>query len=117
MLILDSTYAKRRYAFTDMAALKILDNTAATETIRSYQAVTLGNSSTLKIGDRIVTIGYPFTSKIAMTAGIIDQTDNLLYFLFLGYLVPNTIETDVAINPGNYGGPLINIDGDGNDIW
>jgi S1-C subfamily serine protease len=104
-----------RDAFTDTAMLKIVNNnndTTAPESIRSSEPVTLGNSSELKIGDRVVTIGYPFASRIAMTAGIIGQTDYLLYFPFLGYSVPNTIETDVAVNPGNSGGPLINMDGE-----
>jgi S1-C subfamily serine protease len=103
-----------RDAFTDTAVLKIEgnNNTAVPNTVRSSGPVTLGNSSALKIGDRVVTIGYPFASKIAMTAGIIGQTDYLLYFPFLGYSVPNTIETDVAVNPGNSGGPLINMRGE-----
>jgi serine protease Do len=104
-----------RDAFTDTAVLKIVDNnndTAVPESIRSSQPVTLGNSSALKIGDRVVTIGYPFASNIALTSGVIGQTDYLLYFPFLGYSVPNTIETDVAVNPGNSGGPLINMDGE-----
>ena len=103
-----------RDAFTDTAVLKIEDNnnTAVPNTVRSSGPVTLGNSSALRIGDHVVTIGYPFASKIAMTAGIIGQTDYLLYFPFLGYSVPNTIETDVAVNPGNSGGPLINMRGE-----
>ena len=103
-----------RDAFTDTAVLKIGDNNNATfnETNISSVPVTLGNSSLLRIGDRVVTIGYPFASKIAMTAGIIGQTDYLLYFPFLGYSVPNTILTDVAVNPGNSGGPLINMRGE-----
>jgi S1-C subfamily serine protease len=103
-----------RDAFTDMAVLELVDNngTAAPSNIRSSDPVTLGNSSSLKIGERVVTIGYPFASKIAMTAGIVGQTDYLLYFPFLGYSVPNTIETDVAVNPGNSGGPLINMNGE-----
>ena len=103
-----------RDAFTDTAVLKIEDNnnTTVPNTVRSSGPVTLGNSSALRIGDHVVTIGYPFASKIAMTAGIIGQTDYLLYFPFLGYSVPNTIETDVAVNPGNSGGPLINMRGE-----
>lgn len=103
-----------RDAFTDTAVLRIEDNnnTAVPNNVRSSGSVTLGNSSALKIGDHVVTIGYPFASKIAMTAGIIGQTDYLLYFPFLGYSVPNTIETDVAVNPGNSGGPLINMRGE-----
>ncbi|MPZ07956.1 MAG: hypothetical protein GEU26_16330, partial [Nitrososphaeraceae archaeon] len=56
-----------RDAFTDTAVLKIEDNnnTAVPNTVRSSGSVTLGNSSALKIGDHVVTIGYPFASKIA----------------------------------------------------
>jgi S1-C subfamily serine protease len=103
-----------RDAFTDTAVIKIIanNNTAPPETNIFFDPVTLGNSSSLRIGDHVVTIGYPFASKIAMTAGIIGQTDYLLYFPFLGYSVPNTILTDVAVNPGNSGGPLINMRGE-----
>jgi S1-C subfamily serine protease len=103
-----------RDAFTDTAVIKIIanNNTELPETPISFKPVTLGNSSSLRIGDHVVTIGYPFASKIAMTAGIIGQTDYLLYFPFLGYSVPNTILTDVAVNPGNSGGPLINMRGE-----
>ena len=103
-----------RDAFTDTAVIKIIanNNTAPPETNIFFDPVTLGNSSSLRIGDHVVTIGYPFASKIAMTAGIISQTDYLLYFPFLGYSVPDTILTDVAVNPGNSGGPLINMRGE-----
>lgn len=104
-----------RDGFTDTAVLRIMDDntTAPGETVRpSAEPVTLGNSSALRIGDRVVTIGYPFASKIAMTSGIVGQTDYLLYFPFLGYSVPNTIETDLAVNPGNSGGPLVNMRGE-----
>jgi S1-C subfamily serine protease len=98
-----------RDAFTDTAVIKIIDNnTTLPEATISFEPVTLGNSSSLRIGDHVVTIA----SNIAMTAGIISQTDYLLYFPFLGYSVPNTILTDVAVNPGNYGGPLINMRGE-----
>jgi S1-C subfamily serine protease len=103
-----------RDGFTDIAVLKVMNdnNTVLPGTARSLEPVVLGNSSALRIGDHVVTIGYPFASKIAMTAGIIGQTDYLLYFPFLGYSVPNAILTDVAVNPGNSGGPLINMRGE-----
>lgn len=105
-----------RDAFTDIAVLRVTqgNNTATntSETLPFSEPVTLGNSSALKIGEQVSTIGYPFASKIVMTAGIIGQTDYLLYFPFLGFSVPNTIQTDVAVNPGNSGGPLINMRGE-----
>jgi S1-C subfamily serine protease len=104
-----------RDAFTDIAVLRVMqDNntTSIPETLQSSEPVTLGNSSALKIGEQVSTIGYPFASKIEMTAGIIGQTDYLLYFPYLAYSVPNIIQTDVAVNPGNSGGPLINMAGE-----
>jgi S1-C subfamily serine protease len=103
-----------RDGFTDIAVLRIIgDNKTTLPGIAgSLEPVVLGNSSALRIGDHVVTIGYPFAFKIAMTAGITGQTDYLLYFPVLGYSVPNTILTDVAVNPGNSGGPLINMRGE-----
>lgn len=103
-----------RDAFTDTAVLRIMqdNDTTIPETLPLPEPVKLGNSSALNIGEQVSTIGYPFASKIVMTAGIIGQTDYLLYFPFLGYSVPNTIQTDVAVNPGNSGGPLINMRGE-----
>lgn len=104
-----------RDAFTDTAVLEIMQGNNTTiihETFLASEPVTLGNSSALNIGEQVSTIGYPFASKIVMTAGIVGQTDYLLYFPFLGYSVPNTIQTDVSVNPGNSGGPLINMRGE-----
>ena len=103
-----------RDAFTDTAVLRIMqdNDTTIPETLPLPEPVKLGNSSALNIGEQASAIGYPFASKIVMTAGIIGQTDYLLYFPFLGYSVPNTIQTDVAVNPGNSGGPLINMRGE-----
>lgn len=103
-----------RDAFTDTAVLRIMqdNDTTIPETLPLTEPVKLGNSSALNIGEQVSTIGYPFASKIVMTGGIIGQTDYLLYFPFLGYSVPNTIQTDVAVNPGNSGGPLINMRGE-----
>lgn len=100
-----------RDAFTDTAVLELVNGnrTAFPEIARTSEPVTLGNSSALNIGDRVVTIGYPFASKIAMTAGIIGQTDYLLYFPLLGYSVPNTIETDVAEITENITLPLLEL--------
>jgi S1-C subfamily serine protease len=104
-----------RDPYTDIAVLRIVDLFGSYGTERANELlapVILANSSTVKIGDYVTTIGYPFASKVAMTSGIVSQTDFLLSFSSLGYLVPDTIETDVAVNPGNSGSPLIDINGE-----
>ena len=104
-----------RDPYTDIAILRVVDlfTNNGNESANQYLVpVTLANSSTVKIGDYVTTIGYPFASKIAMTSGIVSQTAFLLSFSSLGYLVPDTIETDVAVNPGNSGSPLIDTNGE-----
>ncbi len=86
---------------SDVALLKI-DATG-------LPAATLGNSRGLKPGQWVVAIGSPFGLEYSVTAGIVSATGRSLandqrYVPF--------IQTDVAINRGNSGGPLINLDGE-----
>jgi S1-C subfamily serine protease len=73
--------------------------------------VPLGESASLKVGQKVLAIGNPFRLQNTLTVGIISslgrriQTEN-------GDLVDNIIQTDAAINPGNSGGPLLNTAGE-----
>lgn len=60
-----------------------------------------GDSSQLKVGQRVLAIGNPYGFERTLTEGIISRLDN----------VRNRIQTDAAINPGNSGGPLLNTQG------
>jgi serine protease Do len=68
----------------------------------------LGNSDTLRPGEWVVAIGSPFNFDQSVTAGIVSakgrSTNQQQYVPF--------IQTDVAINRGNSGGPLLNMDGE-----
>ncbi|MFC1955017.1 trypsin-like peptidase domain-containing protein [Chloroflexota bacterium] len=69
-------------------------------------AVTLGDSETLKAGEDVIAIGYPFglEGKATVSKGIISafRTGEGVHY----------IQTDASINPGNSGGPLINSKGE-----
>ena len=85
---------------TDVAVLKI----AATD----LPTVTLGNSADLKVGEWVAAIGSPFGFSNTITAGIVSAK---------GRTLPDEsfvpfIQTDVAVNPGNSGGPLLNLKGE-----
>ena len=85
---------------TDVALLKI-DATG-------LPTVKLGKSSALQPGEWVAAIGSPFGFENTITAGIVSATGRSLpaetYVPF--------IQTDVAVNPGNSGGPLLNLAGE-----
>jgi serine protease Do len=71
-------------------------------------AVRLGDSSQLEVGDWVLAIGSPFGLEHTATQGIVSALGRSLPD---GNYVP-FIQTDVAVNPGNSGGPLFNINGE-----
>ena len=92
---------------TDLAVLKIV---GGGET-RSFKPLRLGNSSELQIGDQIIVIGNPFELTGSVTTGIVSQKGRLLPSS-RGYLIPGIIQIDAAVNPGNSGGPILNMRGE-----
>ena len=85
---------------TDLALLKV-------EPKKPLHAVTFGDSSKMRVGDWVMAIGNPFGLGGSVTVGIISATKRDInagpYDDFL--------QTDAAINRGNSGGPLFNMDG------
>ncbi len=70
--------------------------------------VDIGSSEALQVGEWVVAIGAPFGFENTVTAGIVSAK---------GRSLPNEnyvpfIQTDAAVNPGNSGGPLFNMDGE-----
>ncbi|MDF2738624.1 MAG: degQ, partial [Nitrososphaeraceae archaeon] len=84
--------------------------------------LTLGNSSTLIVGERVAAVGNPFGLSGSLTDGIVSGLGRLLPSapenLFgnddriVSFSIPDIIQTDAAINPGNSGGPLFNLNGE-----
>jgi len=85
---------------SDVALLKI--------DAEGLPAVRLGDSSKLEVGDWVLAIGSPFGLEHTATQGIVSAVGRSLPD---GNYVP-FIQTDVAVNPGNSGGPLFNIAGE-----
>jgi S1-C subfamily serine protease len=75
----------------------------------------LGDSSSLRVGQRVVAIGNPWDLGGTMTVGIVSALGRTLPGRVtpeLGrYSIPDLIQTDAAINPGNSGGPLVDSHG------
>jgi S1-C subfamily serine protease len=92
--------------YNDLAVLKITGN--LTKPVTPLQ---LGNSSALEVGDQVIAIGNPFGLDDTMTTGIVSQKGRLLPDTTSGFSIPDVIQTDALIDPGNSGGPLLNMQG------
>jgi len=62
------------------------------------------------IGQEVVAIGNPFDLDGSVTTGIVSGTDRSIPAP-TGFSIPDAIQTDAAVNPGNSGGPLMALDG------
>lgn len=88
-------------AGADIAVLKI--------DLPNLTEMPLGNSSDLRVGDFVIAIGNPFGLEGSASAGIISG----LMRSDIGYdIYESFIQVDAAVNPGNSGGALVNLDGE-----
>jgi S1-C subfamily serine protease len=88
---------------TDLAVLHI-------EAEGLPDAIALGNSDQLRVGQFVVAIGNPFGQEGTLTVGVISALGRVIESpddRFIG----EAIQTDAAINPGNSGGPLLDLSG------
>ncbi len=97
---------------SDLAVIKV-DPTGLT-----LHPVSLGNSQIVKVGDLVIAIGNPYGLAGSMTQGIVSALSRSLTvdssnpFSSSTYTIPDIIQTDAAVNPGNSGGVLVNTSGE-----
>ncbi len=84
---------------TDIALLKV-------EAGEPLPFVTFGNSDLMRVGDWVMAMGNPLGQGFSVSAGIVSARGRTLSGTYDDY-----IQTDAAINRGNSGGPLFNMDG------
>ena len=84
----------------DIAVLKI-------DADKPFEYVAFGNSDVARVGDWVMAMGNPLGQGFSVSAGIISARNRELSGPYDDY-----IQTDAAINRGNSGGPLFNMDGE-----
>jgi putative serine protease PepD len=89
---------------TDLALLKV-DAPAS-----KLHPLVLADSSKVQVGDGVVAIGSPFGLEETVTSGIVSALNRTISSVDQ-YSISGAIQTDAAINHGNSGGPLLNLQG------
>jgi S1-C subfamily serine protease len=83
--------------FRDLALLKVEGN---------FEKIELADSDEIQVGEKVIAIGNPLGLSFTVTEGIISAKDRIGPTKLSEYL-----QTDVSLNPGNSGGPLIDTSG------
>ncbi len=91
---------------TDVAVLKISPKK------EKLTVLTFGDSDGLKIGEWVLALGNPFGYENTVTTGIVSAKGRRKKFSRGRDVYQNFIQTDAAVNPGNSGGPLVNLKGE-----
>ncbi|NQY66171.1 MAG: trypsin-like peptidase domain-containing protein [Flavobacteriales bacterium] len=91
------------YPPADLALLKI-DAT-------NLPFLEFGNYDDLDVGEWILAVGNPFNLTSTVTAGIVSAKARDINIIESTYAIESFIQTDAAVNPGNSGGALVNLEG------
>ncbi|XP_059648495.1 putative protease Do-like 14 isoform X2 [Cornus florida] len=90
---------------SDIAIVKI-------NSILPLPSAKLGSSSKLRAGDWVVAMGSPLCLQNTVTAGIVSCVDRKSSEMGFGGMLKEYVQIDCALNPGNSGGPLVDLDGE-----
>jgi len=101
---------KRSYSAKVVGTDKVHDLALLQIDAPGLEPVTLADSSSLSVGQKVYAIGNPFGLSGTMTRGIISSIRSIKNAD--GAPIEDAIQTDAAINPGNSGGPLLNSRGE-----
>ena len=89
---------------TDIALLKIDEN--------ELKPIALGNSDQTEVGEWVLAVGNPYNLTSTVTAGIISAKGRNIHINKNESAVESFLQTDAAVNPGNSGGALVNMNGE-----
>ncbi len=90
---------------TDLAVLRVDPGELDAEPLP------LGDSAAVEVGDPAVAMGNPFGLDDTITSGIVSAKQRRISGPD-GFTIEDVIQTDAAVNPGNSGGPLVNLEGE-----
>ena len=105
----DEAYVKGTSADNDIAVVAIPLDAIDTDTLNYIKIATLGDSDSLKVGDGVIAIGNALGYGQSLTVGYVSAKDR---DITIDNNTLTVIQTDAAINGGNSGGALLNMNGE-----
>ncbi len=97
----------------DLAVIAVQLKDIPKETMDHIKVATVGDSSSMKVGEPVVAIGNAYGYGLSVTSGIVSALNREVSVESNGQEITNRlIQTDAAINPGNSGGALLNSKGE-----
>ena len=91
-------------SLTDIAVLKVNKS--------GLTPIEFGSSDNLSVGQKIYTIGNPYGYSWSFTDGMISGLERMVSTSSSSSVIPNMIQTNALVNPGNSGGPLLSSSGE-----
>lgn len=88
---------------TDLAVIKVENP--------NLPMLEMSNSDNVKVGEWVLAVGNPFDLTSTVTAGIVSAKGRSINILQDNYAIESFIQTDAAVNPGNSGGALVDVNG------
>ena len=102
-------YSARVLGYDQYADLAVLSADAPES---EFKPLEITNSSTLKVGEPVIAVGNPYGLAGSMSVGIVSALGRTITETQTGgYPIADVIQTTVPLNPGNSGGPLLNVKG------
>lgn len=98
----------------DIAVLKVQSDYLKNNGTYPYHQVTIGDSSTLEVGESVIAVGNPESDGLSVTNGVVSvESENITMYLANETTTTSrrVIRIDAAVNSGNSGGGLYNQDG------
>ncbi len=89
----------------DLAVLKIKSD-------KLLPAVRFSDAGKLRVGEPVIAVGNPFGLGKSVSAGVLSAKNRDIVWNERNRVYENLIQTDISLNVGNSGGPLLNVDGD-----
>ena len=103
-----SSYDARVVGSDPSTDLAVLEVEAPQDALKP---LAIGDSDALEVGQQVVAVGSPYGLEETVTAGIVSALDRRITSPN-GFAIDDAIQTDAAINHGNSGGPLVNLQGE-----